>query len=91
MCRFSVPYRHLIYDSYESFWKLINHSIFFFEGVLCDAFLYDGWVMGISGSYEETQSNLEKVKTFCLNTMKLNVNESMTRITNRLSKSIPFT
>ena len=42
----------------------------------------DDWVIGVRGSYEDTLELLKKVREFCRTTLKLDVSEKKTKITN---------
>ena len=50
----------------------------------------DDWIVGIRGSYKETQNVLQKIKVFCSNTMKLNVNETKIYIANLNKNKVMF-
>nr|YP_009132704.1 hypothetical protein [Bangia fuscopurpurea]AKA66468.1 hypothetical protein [Bangia fuscopurpurea] len=50
----------------------------------------DDWIIGIRGSFIETRQVLEKVRSFLSNVMRLDINDSKTKITNLNKDKVVF-
>ena len=50
----------------------------------------DNWIIGIRGNFIETRQVLEKVRTFLKNVMRLDINDSKTKITNLNKSKVVF-
>ena len=48
------------------------------------------WILGVRGTYKETQTLFQKIKTFCKYSLQLNINESKSLITNLNKNKVVF-